>query len=101
MMLVNMKQEPDRKEETVPYGDSAYPYGLRVCLNDEVLKKLGIPLPAVGQALLLTAQVEVVSARADKELNGDKEIGCDLQITDMSLEAVGADPAATLWPDAD
>lgn len=49
----------------------------------------------------MTARVEVVSARADKVQDGEAEIGADLQITDMGLEAEGGDPAAKLWPDQD
>lgn len=103
-----MKQDP--KEAAEDYGSCApvpgemplYPYGLSICLNDESLKKLGMSLPAVGSKFMLTAMVEVSSARADKVQDGDAEIGADFQITDMQLTPEGGkDAASVLWPDKD
>lgn len=108
MTLVSMKQDP--KEAAEDYGSCApvpgemplYPYGLSICLNDESLKKLGMSLPAVGSKFMLTAMVEVSSARADKVQDGDAEIGADFQITDMQLTPEGGkDAASVLWPDKD
>lgn len=108
MTLVSMKQDP--KEAAENYGSCApipgemplYPYGLSICLNDESLKKLGMSLPAVGSKFMLTAMVEVSSARADKVQDGDAEIGADFQITDMQLTPEGGkDAASVLWPDKD
>lgn len=108
MALVSMKQTPEEAAEgsvcAAPNPGEAplYPYGTRITLNDDALKKLGIALPAVGASFNMMARVEVVSARADKVQDGEAEIGADLQITDMSLESEsGSDPAAKLWPDAD
>lgn len=103
MALTNMKNEPPKKEtmlaEAVCCGEEpAYPYGLRLCLNDEVLKKLGIStLPAINDRMVLHALVEVVSVSEYKsqEADGDTQESrsVDLQITDMELlqdEARGA-----------
>lgn len=109
MNLVSMKQDP--KEAAEGYGINStadvgelplYPYGLTICLGDEELKKLGMSLPTVGAKFMLSAMVEVCSARADKSQDGDAEIGADFQITDMQLTPEGGkDAASVLWPDQD
>jgi hypothetical protein len=78
----------------------AYPYGLTLCLNDDSLKKLGISIPQVGTKFTLTAMVEVVSVHAQKEVDGDTNVGADLQITDMELtEGKTVDPKS-LYPNS-
>lgn len=106
MNLVSMKQDPAEAAED--YGTPKpgelpmYPWGLSICLNDESLKKLGMSLPAVGSKFVLSAIVEVSSARSDKVQDGDAEIGADFQITDMQLTPEGGkDAASVLWPDKD
>jgi hypothetical protein len=104
MQLVSMKQDPKDAAEygsVAPSGEQPlYPYGLSLCLNDESLKKLGMSLPAVGGTFMLMAQVEVTRATANKVQDGEAEVGCDLQITDMQLSPTNAkDAASALWPD--
>lgn len=94
--MVNMKQEPRKETLCCPEGgDSpAYPYGLRVCLNEESLKKLGVSsLPSVGTTMRLEAVVEVCSASENQTAKGS-ERNLDLQITDMQLST---DAAQTLF----
>jgi hypothetical protein len=65
-----------------------YPYGLCLCLNDGSLQKLGITdLPPVGSELMVMAKTVVTSVRSSQQMDGDKESGVDLQITDMALSA--------------
>ena len=66
---------------------SEYPYGLRICLTPEVMKKLDLPkLPEVGQMLGLHAVVEVVGVNIDRAYNGGRDKRVELQITDMVLQ---------------
>lgn len=99
MQLVSMKKSAEEMRDDksdaccAPSGDQpAYPYGLRIDLNDESLAKLGITtLPAVGTTMKLLAVVEVSSAsQYESEQGKDRNI-C-LQITEMALDT-GA-PAA-------
>lgn len=88
------------------YDLPRFPYGLTLCLDDEVLEKLGITdLPKVGAVMLLQAQVTVtsVSSRATQE---NKEKGeatestssdVSLQITDMELQGGARDLASQLY----
>lgn len=100
MNLVNMKRDPkvvaaENKEPSVVGGESEYPYGLSINLDEEGLAKLGISgLPAVGKKLMLHANVVVSSASEHKEPDGDARKNCTLQITDMALGDNAPDTAA-------
>jgi len=64
-------------------GDALYPYGLRITLNSEALKALGLDrLPAVGSVMCIEADVKVIGARSNEETDG-VENSVELQITDM------------------
>jgi major coat protein len=93
MKLTNMKQEvekPQSSECCAMKPDSPkYPYGLKLYLDNESLKKLGIEtLPEVGSVVQITATAEVCeTASNESQLYGDnKNMG--LQITDMALSGL-------------
>lgn len=63
-----------------------YPYGLRLCLDNDTLKKLGInKVPAVGSKMKLMAMVEVCSTSAYETKENGMMQTMDLQIVEMSL----------------
>lgn len=108
MALTNMKNDPPKKEtmlaEAVCCGeDTAYPYGLRICLNNEGLQKLGITtLPGINERMVLHALVEVVQVSESEYQEGDggshASRNVDLQITDMELLSENEDtPAQRLY----
>jgi hypothetical protein len=109
MNLTNMQMSEEEAKEYAGIATSEgvgnapkYPYGLEVCLRDDSLKNLGIEkLPEVGTEMLLMAKVIVTSVRSSQQMDGDKESGCDLQITDMSLSEPVAqiDPATVMYGD--
>lgn len=94
--MINMKMTPDEaKAECSPMEDGgpAYPYGLSISLDDEVLAKLGITTPpAVGAKMTLQAMVEVTNTSQYENQDG-KDVCISLQITDMELSGAG-DPSA-------
>lgn len=107
MQLVNMKMSPEEAKED--YGIAspsaanlpAFPYGLELSLNDEVLAKLGMTLPAVGAEFTLMAIVKVTSASSNETEGAEPEIRASMQITDMQLTPNSAmDIAGALWPAA-
>lgn len=64
----------------------AYPWGLRLELNDESMKKLGMEkLPEVGATLTLHAKVKVERVSQNDSAEGGKRQDMSLQITDMDL----------------
>lgn len=93
MNLVSMKFTPaEAKAEAnegtalaAPEDQPAYPCGLSIYLDDEVLAKLGMTvLPDVGAPLTLMARVEVRS-KSQYENQKGTDTSLSLQITDMAL----------------
>jgi hypothetical protein len=89
MALVDMKLSPSDAQPEKDYGSEPskpeYPCGLRVCLDEVALQKLGIDkLPQVGESMMLQAKVEVCAVRQNESQDG-VERGIDYQIVAMSL----------------
>lgn len=104
MTMTNMQLTPEEAKQDAaccspdPDGGPKYPYGLRVDLEGEAVKKLNMPqVPGVGQKMRLTALVDVTSVR-QYENQQEKEISITLQITDMELaEERETSPAQVLF----
>ena len=96
MTMKDMSLSPDEAKETMLGYTEAdvkdapkYPYGLNLDLNDETLKKLGITkLPAVGDAVSITAIAKVTRISAYEEQGGSEQC-LGLQITDMEISIGG------------
>lgn len=88
----------EEKEEEGP----EYPYGLRLCLDSDVVKALGFEeLPAVGKQMKMLALVEVCSASMSETKEYGKKMYIDLQIVEMELEKEKQDPAKKLYEDSE
>ena len=88
MALINMKQQPKREEMPgeIEADEPRYPYGLCLTLGKEELEKLGISaLPKVGTEMTITAKAYVKMTRAYETQGEGKEMGIELQITDMGV----------------
>lgn len=109
--LVDMKYtKAEAKAEATKYdsiaGQPEYPWGLQIRLEDEELTKLGIKtLPDVGASFTLTVVTEVQSATETKMASGKTDRCVCLQITQLGVDAAGADddeqtpaPAAAKQP---
>lgn len=86
--LVDMKRsaaEVKAEYDPKPSDAPAYPWGTRLSLGNEEMKKLGIKGLTAGQTLSLTAVVEVVGTSSHTEVDGDERHSCELQITKMAL----------------
>lgn len=108
MQLIDMKTTTKTKESTLvaPVEQDEYPYGLRITLNNDTLKKLGITeLPAMDSEHKLVALVCVVGM-SQHESQGEDEAyrSVELQIEQMVLapakEEAGEskDPAKSMYP---
>jgi hypothetical protein len=74
-----------------------YPYGLTICLDDDILTKLGIDpanLPKVGEVFYIEAKAEVCSTSQYQNQDG-ADTSLSLQITDMSLSTTDDDAPRT------
>lgn len=89
MAMVNMKASAEEANEQAPAlgqaAGPAYPWGLRICLDDEALAKLGMQPPAIGAVVTFSARATVTGARLDQDAAGESESSIDLQITDMEI----------------
>jgi hypothetical protein len=94
--MINLKSKPTPKKgqnaaqslAAPAYDEPAYPYGLTLRMNTEVLDKLGIKdLPKVGTKVRIVAMAEVSSVGQHQERDGDDNRHVELQITDMEAPA--------------
>lgn len=87
--MVSMKSSKKKNEEMklAEYPKEQYPYGLKIYLDNDTLKKLGIQETLeIGTELILHAKVEVCSASM-RETDQGSNYSMDLQITDMELSS--------------
>lgn len=88
--MIDMKLKPEAKTmlgEPVQMDAPEYPYGLRICLDNDSLTKLGITeLPAIDAEFKVTALACVVSVSQHESQGSDKpHRSVDLQIEMMEL----------------
>lgn len=92
--MISTKMSPEKAKEyatgePVSASDApAYSWGTSLCLDTELLKRLGIEAPPeVGKEFTLTARCVVTGTSQRQQQDGDKDQSLDLQITDMELSA--------------
>lgn len=97
MKVVNMKTGTESVEGENGQTETRdeYPWGLRITLNSDALKKLGIDLPKVGDMMALGGLAKVVGVSVRESENSDSHSQVDLQITDFGMEKSGATPPKT------
>lgn len=105
--MIDMKLKPQSQTMLGEAEDDApeYPYGLRICLDNEALEKLGITeLPAIDADYTLKALVCVVRISQDESQGDQQRRSVDLQIEQMELAPAkeeageGMDAAQRLYP---
>jgi hypothetical protein len=101
MNMIDTKISPQAQAE---YMDDAtkptppeYSYGTRVCLDKDMLEKLGFKeLPAIGVKFTMHAEVEVVGTsqhESNSQGGGNVSKSMDLQITAMGLTPAASSDA--------
>lgn len=91
MKLVDMKvPKKDKKDakESPEMDKNDYPWGLRVDLDKDSVKRLGLDISKmkVGGKMSLSAEVEVSGIHSDVTVRGEENERVDLQITSMALD---------------
>lgn len=103
MKLVSMKRTEKMEDKALVCSpsDEAYPYGLRMYVDNDMLSKLGVKeLPAVGKSFKMMAMVEVCSVSMNESKEGGEHKSITLQITDMGLDLGKKEvDAKKLYPD--
>lgn len=100
--MIDMKMDAKAKtmlDSPVEADRPEYPYGLRINLDGDSLKKLGMTdMPAVGTEFNLVAVVCVVGASQHESAKGDPYRSMELQIEQMALApAADGDPADRMY----
>lgn len=93
--MVSMKRSAaDKKKdagEAAPMTSIApdYPYGLCIHLDKDQMGKLKMKMPKPGDTMMLECKVKVTACHTSVVEGADEENNCDMQITDMAIEASG------------
>lgn len=108
--MIDMKNTVKTKDSSMvsPVEQDEYPYGLRISLDNDSLKKLGITeLPAFDSEHKLAAMVRVVGVNMSENAGeGEPYRSVALQIEQLALtpkgegkeDAPAKDPAKTMYP---
>lgn len=86
--LVSMELDDEDKLDfcaPVPCDRPDYPYGLRICLSEKELKKLGLPVPEMGDMIDMRAFGEVTSCTLTNT-NGEETCRVEIQIQRIAVE---------------
>lgn len=83
---VTFEEDSDDFNNSSKPAQPEYFYGLRLCLNNDAIKALGLKkLPEVGEKLKLSAMVEVCCKSESESQEYGLSQNMDLQITEMDL----------------
>lgn len=90
VMMDMQRSKEEKKRENMPVERSSvpdYPYGLRVDLDHEGLKKLGFKdLPEVGHEIEFHAKAHVTSSNASKHEGEEERRNVGIQITHLGIK---------------
>lgn len=102
-LLVDMKRTPaDKKAERDKWenpttGTDDYGYGLTISLDNTALEKLGVSVPAAGEAVNMVAECVVTEDRITT-VNGKVERSLSLQLRKLHLsQGEATDIVGTLY----
>lgn len=91
MKTMDMKRSKAHMKEMAtpsPVNEDPYPYGLRIRLDKEDIKKLGMSeLPEVGHEFEMHAMAKVTSVNASASEGSDEQMGMEMQIMKMGMMA--------------
>lgn len=88
------KTEDESEKDTSPLmQDNKYPYGLRICLTQDELEKLGVDHSdwEIGATFHLHAFAKVTSISENEVAGGEKTCSVSLQITHLAGESEDAE----------
>lgn len=86
--LVDMELSDEDKIDAcmpIPCDTPDYPWGLKICLTEKELEKLGLPVPEHGDYLDLRGMARVTSVSSDERESGNS-CRVELQIEKIAVE---------------
>jgi hypothetical protein len=88
MRMADMKMSKKDRKENMPVArdveEPPYPDGLKLRLDDDALKKLGITMPAMGDQFKIVGHGTVTSV-SSHEGEGHKHRSVEIQIKKLAL----------------
>jgi hypothetical protein len=93
-MIISEKEKNLAAGNSIVADSPKYPYGLRLELNPESVKKLELKNPQVGQKMMMLAVIEVVGVANEGNWGDATETRVSLQITDMDIKPHKEEKAA-------
>lgn len=86
-MKISDMEKKDNSQSSILYDQGSYPYGLKIQLDAETYRKLGLgEPPKIGAKMMLLAHVEVCSIYKEPSKGDDHNYSMGLQITEMDLK---------------
>lgn len=87
-MVISTEEKKEMASPSVVRETSKYPYGLKIHLDEDSYKKLGMQgTPTVGQKVMILAQAEICDVHSNKYEGDVAEISVSMQITDMDVKS--------------
>ena len=100
MKMVSTKLAKQDKTKSaakdINYPRQDYPYSTRVEIDGDMLDKMGMTLPKVGDKLKMQGHGHVVSASSHQNEDGTSRRSATLQLTHMGVEKKSSTPASAL-----
>jgi hypothetical protein len=87
-MKISEMEKKDMAEVSVLNDESNYPYNLKVYLEPEQVKKLGLKNPQIGQKMQLEAIVEIVSVASENYKGDVDQVSVSFQMKEMMFESL-------------
>jgi hypothetical protein len=94
--MISMKLSPEKRKEMSSPRGPRYPYGLRLCLDDEQIGKLKMPADLrVGGLVHVMGVARVIEVGQDESAGNGKGMTrrMELQIEDLAIEVKSKKPA--------
>jgi len=80
-------EKRDNAETSILYDTAKYPYGMKLHVDPETYKKLGLAeVPDLGEKMVILAHVEVSSLSKAPGKGDEVSVDMCLQITDIDLK---------------
>lgn len=98
MKLASMKMLPGESEYSMMSQpmNPEYPYGLRLCLKETSIAKLGIKdMPEIGSEMMITCKVKVVEVSQEIEPASGAEKDAIERELELQIVEMGIEPAKT------
>lgn len=97
-MQLSIQERKDFSVPTLMDKKPKYPYGLKITLNSEELKKIGMPGDLkVGSTFEFEITAEVISVAQEPSEGDENNTSVQLQITDMYLDLEEEDTVSMMY----